>query len=124
MSPDELLAFVGLEGRGDEVAGSMPFGNLRRLGLAVALAAQPRLLLLDEPGAGLNDAETAQLADLIVQLPGRGVGVCLIDHDMDLIASICRRLVVLDFGTVIAEGPPDEVLADKRVMEVYLGAEL
>ena len=124
MSPDELLAFVGLEGRGDEVAGSMPFGNLRRLGLAVALAAQPRLLLLDEPGAGLNDAETAQLADLIVQLPGRGVGVCLIDHDMDLIASICRRLVVLDFGTVIAEGPPDAVLADKRVMEVYLGAEL
>ena len=122
MAPDDLLAFVGLAGRGDEIAGSMPFGNLRRLGIALALAARPKLLLLDEPAAGLNDSETSQLAEIITGLPGRGLGICLIDHDMNLIASICRRLVVLDFGTKIAEGTPAEVLNDRRVMEVYLGA--
>jgi branched-chain amino acid transport system ATP-binding protein len=122
MSTSEILRFVGLEGRENEIAGSMPFGNLRRLGLALALAARPILLLLDEPAAGLNDNETEQLAEIILQLPGRGIGVCLIDHDMNLIASICRRLVVLDFGTKIAEGPPDKVLNDKKVVEVYLGA--
>ena len=122
MSNSEILRFVGLEGRENEIAGSMPFGNLRRLGLALALAARPILLLLDEPAAGLNDSETEQLAEIILQLPGRGIGVCLIDHDMNLIASICRRLVVLDFGTKIAEGPPDKVLSDKKVVEVYLGA--
>jgi branched-chain amino acid transport system ATP-binding protein len=122
MSTSEILRFVGLDGRENEIAGSMPFGNLRRLGLALALAARPILLLLDEPAAGLNDSETEQLAEIIQQLPGRGIGVCLIDHDMNLIASICRRLVVLDFGTKIAEGPPGEVLNDKKVVEVYLGA--
>jgi branched-chain amino acid transport system ATP-binding protein len=122
MSTSEILRFVGLDGRENEIAGSMPFGNLRRLGLALALAARPILLLLDEPAAGLNDSETEQLAEIILQLPGRGIGVCLIDHDMNLIASICRRLVVLDFGTKIAEGPPDQVLNDKKVVEVYLGA--
>ena len=122
MSTSEILRFVGLDGRENDIAGSMPFGNLRRLGLALALAARPILLLLDEPAAGLNDSETEQLAEIILQLPGRGIGVCLIDHDMNLIASICRRLVVLDFGTKIAEGPPDQVLSDKKVVEVYLGA--
>jgi branched-chain amino acid transport system ATP-binding protein len=122
MSTSEILRFVGLEGRENEIAGSMPFGNLRRLGLALALAARPILLLLDEPAAGLNDSETERLAEIILQLPGRGIGICLIDHDMNLIASICRRLVVLDFGTKIAEGPPGEVLNDKKVVEVYLGA--
>jgi branched-chain amino acid transport system ATP-binding protein len=122
LPPDALLRFIGLEGREDEIAGSMPFGNLRRLGLALALAARPKLLLLDEPAAGLNDNETAQLAEIIKQLPERGVGVCLIDHDMNLMASICERLIVLDFGAKIAEGRPEEVLNDRKVMEVYLGA--
>jgi branched-chain amino acid transport system ATP-binding protein len=122
MAPDALLRLVGLDGRQDEIAGSMPFGNLRRLGLALALAARPRLLLLDEPAAGLNDSETEQLADIIRRLPGLGVGVCLIDHDMNLMTSICERLIVLDFGAKIAEGRPETVLNDRKVMEVYLGA--
>jgi branched-chain amino acid transport system ATP-binding protein len=110
IAPRELLQFVGLDGREEEIAGSMPFGNLRRLGLAVALAARPKLLLLDEPAAGLNDGETEELAEIITQLPGRGVGVCLIDHDMNLMASICKRLIVLDFGAKIAELTPRDVV--------------
>jgi len=118
---DAILAFVGLAEHKGRSAGALPFGGLRRLGIAIALATEPALLLLDEPAAGLNDRETAELAELILKLPGMGVGVCLIDHDMKLMASICRRLIVLDFGAKIAEGPPDRVLRDKKVVEVYLG---
>ena len=119
--PAAILDFVGLAGQSAEPAGRLPFGLLRRLGLAVALATAPRLLLLDEPGAGLNEAETAELGELILQLPGRDIGVCLIDHDMTLMARLCQRLVVLDFGTKIAEGPTRAVLEDPTVIDVYLG---
>jgi branched-chain amino acid transport system ATP-binding protein len=123
-SPEEILSFVGLAGLGGEIAGSMPFGNLRRLGLAVALGANPSLLLLDEPAAGLSHSESDELMELVLRLPKMGVGVCLIDHDMFLMSALCERLVVLNFGTKIAEGPPNVVLNDPKVTEVYLGNEL
>jgi branched-chain amino acid transport system ATP-binding protein len=123
-SPEEILDFVGLSGLGDQAAGSMPFGNLRRLGIAIALGTNPLLLLLDEPAAGLNQTEVAQLMELIVKLPKAGIGVCLIDHDMFLMSGLCERLIVLNFGTKIAEGPPEVVLNDSKVKEVYLGNEI
>jgi len=123
-SPDEILSFVGLAGLANEIAGSMPFGNLRRLGVAVALGANPLLLLLDEPAAGLSESESTELIELILRLPKIGIGVCLIDHHMFLMSALCERLVVLNFGTKIAEGPPDLVLTDPKVTEVYLGDEI
>ncbi len=122
-SASEILDFVGLADLAAEAAASLSFGNLRRLGLAVALGAEPALLLLDEPAAGLNDGESADLAQLILTFPGRGIGVCVIDHDMALIGALCQWLVVLNFGTKIAEGAPGEVLHDAKVLDVYLGGE-
>jgi branched-chain amino acid transport system ATP-binding protein len=123
-TPEALLAFVGLEALADEAAGVMPFGNLRLLGLALALATRPALLLLDEPAAGLNDKETTALVRLVEQLPAHGISVCVIDHDMNLIQMLCRRLAVLDFGSKIADGPTSAVLNDPKVLDVYLGGEL
>jgi branched-chain amino acid transport system ATP-binding protein len=123
-SPDEILNFVGLDGLAREIAGAMPFGNLRRLGVAVALGTNPSLLLLDEPAAGLSHNESDELMELVLRLPKIGIGVCLIDHDMFLMSALCERLIVLNFGTKIAEGPPNLVLNDPKVTEVYLGNEL
>ncbi|HEY8495558.1 MAG TPA: ATP-binding cassette domain-containing protein, partial [Limnochordales bacterium] len=105
-----------------EPARSLSYGNQRKLEIARALATSPKLLLLDEPAAGMNPAEVVQLADLIQDLRQRfGVTILLIEHQMKMVMSICERLTVLDFGQVIAEGPPEEIRTNPRVLEAYLG---
>jgi branched-chain amino acid transport system ATP-binding protein len=115
------LERVGLDDIADERAASMPYGSQRLIELARAINAAPRVLLLDEPSAGLNDAETANLADLISSLRADGLGILLVDHKIDFIDRLCDRVVVLELGEKIAEGPPTEVWADARVMDAYLG---
>ena len=117
----ELLEFVGLGGQGDARSADLPFGWQRLLEIARALASEPKLLLLDEPAAGLNAVETAALGELIGRIRERGVTVLLVEHDMELTMGISDRIVVLDRGRKIAEGTPREVQRDKAVMAAYLG---
>ena len=119
----EALAFVGLAAQADARADTLPYGQQRLLEVARALAAQPKLLLLDEPAAGLNTGETQALADTILRIRDRGVTVLLIEHDMSLVMQIAQRIVVLDFGKKIAEGSPDEIKAHPDVIAAYLGTE-
>ena len=117
----ELLDFVGLAGQADALAGSLPYGQQRLLEIARALAAEPALLLLDEPAAGLNHAETERLSTILHAIAARGTTILLIEHDMKLIMNTASRIVVLNFGRKIAEGTPDEIRTAPAVLEAYLG---
>ena len=119
---DEVLAFVGLAHRRDERAGALPYGEQRLVELAVALAARPRLLLLDEPAAGMTGAEKERLVALIRKIRGGDVTVFVVEHDMRLVMGLSETVIVLNNGRVIAEGVPAEIRAHPEVIRAYLGS--
>ncbi len=119
---EKLLEIFGLKSRAETYAKNLPYGDQRRLEIARALSARPKLLLLDEPAAGLNDSETRSLMQTIHDIRDRfNISILLIEHNMELVMGICERIIVLNFGKTIAEGSPEAIRNDKAVIEAYLG---
>lgn len=119
----KFLDYVGLEGQADQAARNLSYGNQRLLEIARALATGPQLLILDEPAGGMNEQETGRLVTLIRSIRDRGITVLLIEHDMSLVMRVCEKIVVMEYGLKIAEGSPEEIKNDERVIEAYLGTE-
>jgi branched-chain amino acid transport system ATP-binding protein len=119
----EILSFVDLDRHTDVLADELSYGEQRRLEIAIALAAEPTLLLLDEPAAGMNPEEGQRLVTMIRQIRDRGVTVLLVEHHMRVVMSVCHRVIVIDHGIKIAEGAPDVIARDPEVIRVYLGRE-
>ena len=121
----DLLSILHLDSKKDELASNLPYGEQRRLEIARALATHPRLLFLDEPAAGMNPQETAELTELIRFIKDKfDISVILIEHDMSLVMNLCERIYVLDYGKLIAQGNPEEIASNKFVIEAYLGEEV
>jgi branched-chain amino acid transport system ATP-binding protein len=119
----EILEFTNMESMTNELAANLPHGYQRILGIAMALATRPELLLLDEPATGMNPSETKTMIDLIRKISGTGTTIILVEHDMKVVMDLCDRIVVLNFGQKIAEGLPEEIKENDAVVEAYLGKE-
>jgi branched-chain amino acid transport system ATP-binding protein len=117
----EILDFVGMSDRRDTITQNLPYGEQKVLNVAVALSAQPKMLLMDEPAAGMNPIEAIRMMETIRRIRESGITVCLVEHNMRLVMNISERVFVLDYGDLIFQGPPEEVRENPRVVEVYLG---